>query len=46
MSQKFIGKEKEFCLGATSMSYGLFITLSGFCGLFYNPFLQRMRKEH
>jgi len=43
ISQKFSGKEKEFCLGSTSMSYGLSITLCAVCGIFYTPFLQGLR---
>jgi len=43
ISQKFSGKEKEFCLGATSMSYGLSITICAVCGIFYTPFLQALR---
>jgi len=43
ISQKFTGKEKEFCLGATSMSYGLSITLCAIVGIFYTPFLYSIR---
>src|SRR5690606_10753847 len=43
MSQNFTGKEKEFCLGSTSMSYGLSITLAAVVGIFYTPFLSQMR---
>jgi battenin len=46
MSQKFEGTEKEFCLGATSMSYGLSITLSAIVGIFYNPLLVKWRSIH
>jgi battenin len=46
MSQKFEGLEKEFCLGATSMSYGLSITLSAITGIFYNRALMDWRKLH
>ena len=46
ISQHFHGAEKEFCLGATSQAYGIGITLSGICGIFYTPFLKDMRKEH
>jgi len=43
ISQKFRGKEKEFCLGATSMSYSLSITICAICGIFYTPFLMVLR---
>jgi battenin len=43
ISQKFSGKDKEFCLGATSMSYGLSITLCAVVGIFYTPFLSKLR---
>eukprot|EP01117_Protostelium_nocturnum_P008131 TRINITY_DN2900_c0_g1_i1.p1 TRINITY_DN2900_c0_g1~~TRINITY_DN2900_c0_g1_i1.p1 ORF type:complete len:441 (+),score=125.29 TRINITY_DN2900_c0_g1_i1:76-1398(+) len=36
ISQDFVGKEKEFCLSATSMSYGLSITLSAASGMITN----------
>jgi battenin len=45
MSQTFHGEEKEFCLGATSMSYGLSITLSAVLGIFYFPFLKHERQR-
>jgi len=43
ISQRFTGKEKEFCLGATSMSYGLSITICAIVGIFYTPFLFALR---
>jgi len=43
ISSKFTGKEKEFCLGATSMSYGLSITICAIVGIFYTPFLYSLR---
>jgi len=46
MSQKFTGEEKEFCLGSTSMSYGLSITLCAVAGIFYEPFLTNLRTIH
>jgi battenin len=45
MSQKFTGPEKEFCLGSTSMSYGLSITFAALAGkynqlnYFVNPYI-------
>jgi len=46
MSQKFNGEEKEFCLGSTSMSYGLSITIAAVAGIFYEPFLKGLRGVH
>jgi len=43
ISQRFTGKDKEFCLGATSMSYGLSITICAIVGIFYTPFLSGLR---
>jgi battenin len=43
ISQRFTGKEKEFCLGGTSMSYGLSITICAIVGIFYTPFLYALR---
>jgi len=43
ISQRFKGKDKEFCLGSTSMSYSLSITICAICGIFYTPFLTALR---
>lgn len=43
ISQQFLGEEKEFCLGATSMSYAMSITGAAVAGIFYTPFLTRAR---
>jgi len=46
MSQKFSGEEKEFCLGSTSQSYGLSITLAAIAAIFYEPYLKGVRSIH
>jgi len=46
ISERFEGKQKEFCLGATSMSYGLSITLAAVTGIGYKPFLQHWRDKY
>jgi battenin len=40
MSERFFGAEKEFCLGATSMSYSLSITIAAIIGIWYGPQLK------
>jgi len=45
ISQRFEGKEKEFCLGATSMSYGLSISISAGVGIIWTPFLKYLQKR-
>ena len=45
ISHKFEGIEKEFCLGATSMSYGLSISISAGVGIVWTPFLKYLRKR-
>jgi len=46
ITERFKGEEKEFCLGATSMSYGLSITLAALTGIGYTPLMKYGRKRH
>jgi battenin len=39
VSERFKGREKEFCLGSTTQAYGLSITAAAVAGLFFEPFL-------
>lgn len=46
ISETFSGSEKEFCLGATSQSYGLSITLAALTAIGWEPLLKGLRKNH
>jgi len=39
VSERFDGREKEFCLGSTTQAYGLSITLAAVAGIFFQPYL-------
>lgn len=44
VSERFDGREKEFCLGSTTQAYGLSITLAAVVGIFFQPFLLERSK--
>lgn len=50
ISENFSGQDKEFALGATSMSYGLSITIAAGVGIGYQPLIhtaaKAWRKNH